>query len=251
MNILEVKELSKIYLGKINYTALENITFNLKEGEFVGIMGSSGSGKTTLLNCISTIDEPLSGEVLINNKNPHKLKEEELAKFRREELGFVFQDFNLVNTLTVKENIILPLVLDNISLKVMEERLDKIIKFLGIETILDKRVFEISGGQAQRVSIARAVIHNPSLLLADEPTGNLDTKAAKDVMNIFTTINSELNTSILMVTHDPYIASFCDRVIFIKDGNLYNEIYKGDNKSIFYKKIIDMLSFLGGNRDDI
>ena len=156
-----------------------------------------------------------------------------------------------MNTLTVKENIILPLVLDNISLKVMEERLDKIIKFLGIETILDKRVFEISGGQAQRVSIARAVIHNPSLLLADEPTGNLDTKAAKDVMNIFTTINSELNTSILMVTHDPYIASFCDRVIFIKDGNLYNEIYKGDNKSIFYKKIIDMLSFLGGNRDDI
>ncbi|WMM23471.1 ABC transporter ATP-binding protein [Tissierella sp. MB52-C2] len=251
MNILEVKELSKIYLGKINYTALENITFNLKEGEFVGVMGPSGSGKTTLLNCISTIDEPSSGEVLINDKNPHKLKEEELAKFRREELGFVFQDFNLVNTLTVKENIILPLVLDNINLKVMEERLDKTIKFLEIETILDKRVFEISGGQAQRVSIARAIIHNPSILLADEPTGNLDTKAAKDVMNIFTTINSELNTSILMVTHDPYIASFCDRVIFIKDGNLYNEIYKGDNKSIFYKKIIDMLSFLGGNRDDI
>lgn len=251
MNILEVKKLSKIYLGKINYTALENITFNLKEGEFVGVMGPSGSGKTTLLNCISTIDEPSSGEVLINDKNPHKLKEEELAKFRREELGFVFQDFNLVNTLTAKENIILPLVLDNISLKVMEERLDKIIKFLGIETILDKRVFEISGGQAQRVSIARAIIHNPSILLADEPTGNLDTKAAKDVMNIFTTINSELNTSILMVTHDPYIASFCDRVIFIKDGKLYNEIYKGDNKSIFYKKIIDMLSFLGGNRDDI
>lgn len=251
MDVLEVKSLSKIYLGKINYTALESIDFNLKEGEFVGVMGPSGSGKTTLLNCVSTIDEPSTGEVLVNGKNPHKLGEEELSRFRRKELGFVFQDFNLVNTLTVKENIILPLVLDNVDSEVMEERLNKITKLLGIEKILNKRTFEISGGQAQRVAVARALIHNPSLLLADEPTGNLDTKAAKDVMKIFTTINKELNTSILMVTHDPYIASFCNRVIFIKDGNLYNEIYKGDNTSIFYKKIIDMLSFLGGNIDDI
>lgn len=251
MDVLEVKSLSKIYLGKINYTALESIDFNLKEGEFVGVMGPSGSGKTTLLNCVSTIDEPSTGEVLVNGKNPHKLGEEELSRFRRKELGFVFQDFNLVNTLTVKENIILPLVLDNVDSEVMEERLNKITKLLGIEKILNKRTFEISGGQAQRVAVARALIHDPSLLLADEPTGNLDTKAAKDVMKIFTTINKELNTSILMVTHDPYIASFCNRVIFIKDGNLYNEIYKGDNTSIFYKKIIDMLSFLGGNIDDI
>ncbi|WP_026477512.1 ABC transporter ATP-binding protein [Alkaliphilus transvaalensis] len=251
MNVLEVKNLSKIYLGKINYTALENIDFNLKEGEFVGVMGSSGSGKTTLLNCVSTIDEPSTGEVLVNGKNPHKLNEEELSKFRRKELGFVFQDFNLVHTLTVKENIILPLVLDSIDSKVMEEKLNKIINLLGIEKILNKRTFEISGGQAQRVAIARALIHNPSLLLADEPTGNLDTKAAKDVMKIFTTINEELTTSILMVTHDPYIASFCNRVIFIKDGNLYNEIHRGDNTTVFYKKIIDMLSFLGGNVDDL
>ncbi|MBU5426831.1 ABC transporter ATP-binding protein [Tissierella pigra] len=249
--VLQVKNLSKIYLGKINYTALERIEFNLKKGEFVGVMGPSGSGKTTLLNCVSTIDEPSTGEVLVNGKNPHKLGEEELSKFRRSELGFVFQDFNLVNTLTVKENIILPLVLDNIGLEIIEERLNKISKLLGIKEILNKRTFEISGGQAQRIAIARALIHNPSLLLADEPTGNLDTKAAKDVMKIFTAINEELNTSILMVTHDPYIASFCNRVIFIKDGNLYNEIHKGDNKSIFYKKIIDMLSFLGGNIDDI
>lgn len=251
MNILEVNNLSKTYLGKINYAALENIQFNLKEGEFVSIMGPSGSGKTTLLNCISTIDSPSSGEVLINGSDPHELNEEDLSKFRRRELGFVFQDFNLINTLTLRENIILPLVLDGEDLDVMEMRLDKISKLIGIDKILNKRTFEISGGQAQRVAIARALIHNPSLLLADEPTGNLDTKSGKDVMNLFTSINKDLGTSILMVTHDPYIASFCNRVIFIKDGKLYNEIHKGDNKGIFYKKIIDMLSFLGGEIDVI
>lgn len=251
MNILEVNNLSKTYLGKINYAALENIQFNLKEGEFVSIMGPSGSGKTTLLNCISTIDSPSSGEVLINGSDPHELNEEDLSKFRRRELGFVFQDFNLINTLTLRENIILPLVLDGEDLDVMEMRLDKISKLIGIDKILNKRTFEISGGQAQRVAIARALIQNPSLLLADEPTGNLDTKSGKDVMNLFTSINKDLSTSILMVTHDPYIASFCNRVIFIKDGKLYNEIHKGDNKGIFYKKIIDMLSFLGGEIDVI
>ena len=251
MDVLQVNNLSKVYLGKVNYTALENINFNLKEGEFVGVMGPSGSGKTTLLNCISTIDEPSTGDVLVRGKNPYKLGEEDLSKFRRKELGFVFQDFNLVDTLTVKENIILPLVLDSIDTKVIEERLDKIMKLLGIKDILSKRTFEISGGQAQRVAIARALIHNPPLILADEPTGNLDTKAAKDVMKMFTTINEEFITSILMVTHDPYIASFCNRVVFIKDGKIYNEIHKGDNKTIFYKKILDMLSFLGGNVDDI
>lgn len=207
--------------------------------------------KTTLLNCISTIDSPSSGEVLINGSDPHELNEEDLSKFRRRELGFVFQDFNLINTLTLRENIILPLVLDGEDLDVMEMRLDKISKLIGIDKILNKRTFEISGGQAQRVAIARALIHNPSLLLADEPTGNLDTKSGKDVMNLFTSINKDLSTSILMVTHDPYIASFCNRVIFIKDGKLYNEIHKGDNKGIFYKKIIDMLSFLGGEIDVI
>jgi len=251
MDVLQVNNLSKIYLGKVNYTALENIDFNLKEGEFVGVMGPSGSGKTTLLNCISTIDEPSTGDVLVKGRNPYKLGEEDLSKFRRKELGFVFQDFNLIDTLTVKENIILPLVLDNITTKVIEERLDKIIMVLGIEDILSKRTFEISGGQAQRVAIARALIHNPPLILADEPTGNLDTRAAKDVMKMLTTINEGFMTSILMVTHDPYIASFCNRVIFIKDGRIYNEIHKGDNKTIFYKKILDMLSFLGGNLDDI
>ena len=250
MNVLEIKDLSKIYIGKINFTALNNINFNLEQGEFVAIMGPSGSGKSTFLNCISTIDTPTKGEININGKAPHKLNDDELAKFRRQELGFVFQDFNLVNTLTVEENIILPLTLDSVPEKTMKERLNKATELLGISNLLKKRTFEISGGQAQRVAIARAIIHNPSILLADEPTGNLDSKAAKDVMKLFTTINQTLGTSILMVTHDPYVASFCKRVVFIKDGELYNEIHRGDSRVVFYKEIMDMLSFLGGGVDD-
>ncbi|MBU5484494.1 ABC transporter ATP-binding protein [Clostridium sp. MSJ-11] len=250
MSILEVKNIEKIYSGKINYTALNGISFNMEEGEFVAIMGPSGSGKTTFLNCVSTIDSPTGGEIIINNKKPHELKDDNLAKFRRQELGFVFQDFNLVNTLTVEENIILPLTLDSVSKRVMKQRVKSVSELLGIEGLLEKRTFEISGGQAQRVAIARAIIHEPSLLLADEPTGNLDSKAVKDVMELFVSINKTLNTTILMVTHDAYVASFCSRVIFIKDGKLYNEIHSGDSKSEFYGKIIDMLSFLGGGRDD-
>lgn len=250
MNVLEVKNLSKIYLGRVNYTALDNINLNLNTGEFVAIMGPSGSGKTTLLNCISTIDKPTSGEVLIDGQNPFNLSDDGLSKFRRQQLGFVFQDFNLVNTLTVRENIILPLVLDNISNKVILEKLETITDHLNIGGILNKRTFEISGGQAQRVAIARALIHNPSLILADEPTGNLDTKSVKDVMNLLVDANKRFNSTILMVTHDPYVASFCSKVIFIKDGRLYNEIHRGEDKNIFYKKIIDMLAFLGGDLNE-
>lgn len=251
MSILEVKKLEKIYSRKIKYTALNSVSFALEKGEFVAIMGPSGSGKTTLLNCVSTIDLPTGGEIIINSKKPHELNDDKLAKFRRQELGFVFQDFNLVNTLTVEENIILPLTLDSISKRTMKERLKSVTSLLGIENLLKKRTFEISGGQAQRVAIARAIIHEPSLLLADEPTGNLDSKAVKDVMEIFASINKTLDTTILMVTHDAYVASFCSRVIFIKDGKLYNEIHCGDNQSEFYEKIINMLSFLGGGRNDI
>lgn len=248
MNILEVNQIKKIYSGKVNYTALEKVSFNLEKGEFVAIMGPSGSGKTTLLNCISTIDYPTGGEIIINDNNPHKLNNDKLAKFRRKELGFVFQDFNLVNTLTVEENIFLPLTLDNVSPKIMKEKLKDVAELLGIVGILKKRTFEISGGQAQRVAIARAIINEPSLLLADEPTGNLDSKTVKDVMNLFVSINKRMYTTILMVTHDAYVASFCNKVIFIKDGRLYNEINAGDSQNEFYEKIIDMLSFLGGSR---
>src|SRR5699024_5298409 len=184
--MLEVKKLSKIYEGKVPYRALTDIDIAVDKGEFVGIMGPSGSGKTTLLNSIATIDEPTNGEVLIEGKNPYNLNKNKLAKFRRQELGFVFQDFNLLHTLTVEENIVLPLTLDRQKVKDMKEKAYHISEKLGIKEILNKRTFEISGGQAQRVAVARAMIHDPKLVLADEPTGNLDSKASKDVMEMLT-----------------------------------------------------------------
>ncbi|HCL4439090.1 TPA: ABC transporter ATP-binding protein [Clostridium botulinum] len=246
MEILKVSNLKKVYGKKIIFSALNNISFNIDEGEFVGIMGPSGSGKTTLLNMISTVDKPTSGQITIKNKNPLKLKGEDLALFRRRELGFVFQDFNLLDTLTIGENIVLPLTLDGISIKEQDEKLIRVSKILGIENLLEKRTFEVSGGQAQRTAIARALIHDPSLLLADEPTGNLDSKASKTVMELFEKINKEEKVTTMMVTHDPLAASYCNRILFIKDGAIYNEIYKGDTRQQFYQEIIDLLALLGG-----
>ncbi|PEK46099.1 ABC transporter ATP-binding protein [Bacillus toyonensis] len=248
MSILTVRNLSKIYnTGNVAYTALSNIDLTIQKGEFVGIMGASGSGKSTLLNMISTIDAPTSGEVFINEKNPHCLSSNDLALFRRRELGFVFQSFNLMNTLTVKENIVLPLTLDNVSLNEMNNKVEVISKKLGIEQILDKRTYEISGGQAQRTAIARALIHSPQLILADEPTGNLDSKAANDVMELLKKLNQDQQVTMMLVTPDPVAASYCDRVIFITDGSFYNEIYCDYNRSKFHKDITDVLSLLGGN----
>lgn len=249
MEILKVQKLTKVYNGKVSYKALQGIDLSIKKGEFVGIMGPSGSGKTTLLNVISTIDTPTSGEVLINGNNPHTLKPEKLASFRRQQLGFVFQSFNLLPTLTVKENILLPLTLDGTDLTEMQGKLADISSKLGITEILDKRTFEISGGQAQRTAIARAAIHHPQLLLADEPTGNLDSKAARDVMEMLTKLN-KAETTMMLVTHDPMAASYCSRVVFIKDGELYNEIYNGDSRKVFYQKIMNVLSLLGGDTHD-
>ncbi|OPD32602.1 bacitracin ABC transporter ATP-binding protein [Clostridium botulinum] len=246
MEILKVSNLKKVYGKKIIFSALNNISFNIDEGEFVGIMGPSGSGKTTLLNMISTVDKPTSGQITIKNKNPLKLKGEDLALFRRRELGFVFQDFNLLDTLTIGENIVLPLTLDGISIKEQDEKLIRVSKILGIENLLEKRTFEVSGGQAQRTAIARALIHDSSLLLADEPTGNLDSKASKTVMELFEKINKEEKVTTMMVTHDPLAASYCNRILFIKDGAIYNEIYKGDTRQQFYQEIIDLLALLGG-----
>ncbi|PEI39896.1 ABC transporter ATP-binding protein [Bacillus pseudomycoides] len=250
MDILQVRDLSKIYTGKVSYKALSNIDLTINKGEFVGIMGPSGSGKTTFLNMISTIDAPTSGEVLINGKNPYRLSSHDLALFRRRELGFIFQSFNLLNTLTVKENILLPLTLDNVNLKEMNKRVELISNQLGIGEILNKRTYEISGGQAQRTAIARALIHSPQLVLADEPTGNLDSKAAGDVMELLTKLNKEQQATMMLVTHDPMAASYCDRVVFIKDGTFYNEICCSDNRSMFYQNIIDVLSLLGGNQHE-
>ncbi|RDC48684.1 ABC transporter ATP-binding protein [Acinetobacter sp. RIT592] len=248
MEILKINNLSKTYEGKVSYQALKNINLSIEEGEFVAVMGPSGSGKSTLLNVISTIDRPTKGEVILNSKKPHDLKGQDLANFRRNELGFVFQNFNLLDTLTIGENIVLPLTLDGVSVKDMNNRLNEISKKLGIEQIINKRTFEVSGGQTQRATIARGIINKPSILLADEPTGNLDSKSTDDVMDLFTKINTENKMTTLMVTHEPYTASFCNRIIFIKDGEIYRELNKKSDREDFYEEILSVLSQIGGAR---
>ncbi|PAD33586.1 bacitracin ABC transporter ATP-binding protein [Terribacillus saccharophilus] len=248
--MLKLTKVSKIYEGKVAYRALTDIDLEVEKGEFVAIMGPSGSGKTTLLNIISTNDAPTTGQVEIDGQQPHQLKKNALAKFRRNQLGFIFQDFNLLHTLTVQENIILPLTLDGVRASEMQNKAQQIAKSLGIGPIMNKRTYEISGGQAQRVAIARAMIHEPKMLLADEPTGNLDSKAAKDVMKMLVSINERNKTSLLMVTHDPQAASYSDRVVFIRDGKLHSEIHRGESRQAFFQKIIDMLSLMGGEGNE-
>lgn len=251
MSILEAHHLGKVYEGKVPYTALHDITFQMEKGEFVAIMGPSGSGKSTLLNVISTIDHPTSGSVMIDGQNPHTMKDGELAHFRRNVLGFVFQDFNLVQTLTVGENIMLPLTLEGVAPAQIKQRTKAVAQLLGIDSLLAKRTYEISGGQAQRAAIARAVITNPALLLADEPTGNLDSKATADVMELFQMLNQTQQATILMVTHDAFVASYCQRVLIIKDGKLYQQIVSGGNRRAFQQKIVDAMSLLGGEPRDV
>ncbi|MDG0875020.1 ABC transporter ATP-binding protein [Paenibacillus thiaminolyticus] len=248
--MLEVRNVSKVYEGKQSYQALTNLNLKVNTGEFVGVMGPSGSGKTTLMNVVSTIDKPTSGEVYVGNEQMNKLSKRKLALFRRRELGFVFQDFNLLQTLTVKENIIFPLALDGIGIKEQDARVHAIAEKLGITSILNKRTYEISGGQCQRTAIARAVIHQPKLILADEPTGNLDSKSAQDVLQTLERLNKEEGVTMMMVTHDAQAASYCDRVIFIKDGTLYQELHKTGSRQIFFQGIMDILSSIGGTRDE-
>lgn len=254
MEVLRAHALTRIYGTKksmLSYKALNEVSLQVEAGEFVGVMGPSGSGKTTLLNLLATIDRPTSGMLEINGVNPYQLKKRELALFRRRQLGFIFQDFNLLDTLSVKENIILPLVLDGIGEKEIEQRAVDIARLLNIEDILDKRTYEISGGQQQRAAAARALIHNPAILLADEPTGNLDSKAANDVLESLRSLNEEKNATILMVTHDPFAASFCERIVFIKDGELFTEIRRGTSRQVFFQQILDTLSMLGGSAYDV
>jgi len=253
MTVLETKGLSKIYGSKgkgISVKALDDFNMTINKGEFVGVMGPSGSGKTTLLNILATIDSPSSGEVLVNGKKPHLLNEDELAIFRRNNLGFIFQDFNLLDTLSVKENIILPLVLEEINMKEIEKRADDIASTLNISNILSKRTYEISGGQQQRTACARALINNPAIILADEPTGNLDSKASFDLMSSLEKINHEKRATIVMVTHDAFAASFCNRIIMIKDGKFFLEIVKKSSRQVFFKEILDSLSLLGGGYNE-
>jgi putative ABC transport system ATP-binding protein len=250
VSILKIDEVTKVYEGKVTHRALNQLSFEVEKGEFLAVMGPSGSGKTTLLNVVSTIDTPTSGEITVDGIKPHELNKNELAYFRRRQLGFVFQDFNLLQMLTVEENMVLPLTLDNMDVELMEERVQSVSKQLGIQSILEKRPNEISGGQAQKTAIGRALIHKPSLILADEPTGNLDSNSSRDVLELLGRINKKEGTTIVMVTHDPIAASYCDRVLFIKDGEYFNEIYKDDHRQTFFQGILNVLSLLGGHVGD-
>ena len=222
-SILKISNVEKYYGSKSSLTkAIDNISFEVDKGEFVAIMGASGSGKTTLLNCISTIDRVTTGHIFVGSLDITKLKGNDLNKFRREELGFIFQDFNLLDTLTAYENIALALSIQNVPAKEIEARIRKVAKELDIEDVLKKYPYQMSGGQKQRVASARAIITNPKLVLADEPTGALDSKSAKMLLECFTYLNKELSATILMVTHDAFTASYATRVIFIKDGKIFN-----------------------------
>lgn len=255
MALLEVNNLKKIYttrFGENKVEALKDVTFSIEQGEYIAIMGESGSGKTTLLNILASLDKPTSGEVLLDGKNIVSIKESVITAFRRDNLGFVFQDFNLLDTFSLQDNIFLPLVLSGKSYDEMNKRLTPISKKLGIDNILNKYPYEVSGGQKQRTAVARALITNPKLILADEPTGALDSKAADHLLKLFSEINEDGQT-ILMVTHSTRAASCAKRVLFIKDGEVFHQIYKASmTNEQMYEKISDTLTVLvtGGDRDE-
>lgn len=251
-DLLRIDNIEKYYGTKSSLTkALDGLSFSVAKKEFVAIMGASGSGKTTLLNCISTIDKVTSGHIFLGDTDITKLKGEDLNSFRREELGFIFQDFNLLDTLTGYENIALALSIQNVPFLSIDSRIKKVAKELDITNILNKYPYEMSGGQKQRIAAARAIITNPKLVLADEPTGALDSKASKMLLEKFNYLNNELDATILMVTHDAFTASYAKRVIFIKDGKIFNELHKGDlSRKEFFDKIINVVTVLGGDLND-
>ena len=254
MALLDVKNVRKVYttrFGGNQVEALKDVNFSVEQGEYVAIMGESGSGKSTLLNILAALDKPTEGKVFLKEKDLSKVKEKEMAAFRRNNLGFVFQDFNLLDTFSLKDNILLPLVLSRTSHKEMERRLLPLADKLGIKNLLEKYPYEVSGGQKQRAAVARAVITQPQLLLADEPTGALDSKAAKELLKLFTSLNQDGQT-ILMVTHSVKAASTAGRVLFIKDGRVFHQIYKGNlSETQMYQKISDaMTAITAGGADD-
>lgn len=251
--VLEVANVEKYYGNKGNLTkALDKISFRVEEGEFVGIMGASGSGKTTLLNCLSTIDRITSGKIVVDDIDITRLKGNHLNRFRREELGFIFQDFNLLDTLTAYENIALALTIQRVKPEKNQKDVEKMAEQLGITQVLHKYPYEMSGGQKQRVACARAMVANPRLVLADEPTGALDSKAARMLLESFQYMNQKLGATILMVTHDAFTASYADRILFIKDGKLFNELHRGeDSRKEFFNRIIEVVTLLGGELNDV
>lgn len=250
--VLRIENIEKYYGNKSNLTkALDRISLEVEKGEFVGIMGTSGSGKTTLLNCIATIDRVTSGHIYVGGEDITKLKGNALNRFRREQLGFIFQDFNLLDTLTAYENIALALSIQNVKAEDISERVMSMAGHLGIVEVMNKYPYQMSGGQKQRVASARALITNPKLVLADEPTGALDSKAARHLLESLKDMNESAKATILMVTHDAFTASYASRVVFIKDGQIFNEIRRGqDDRKTFFNKIIDVVTMLGGDLND-
>ncbi|MGI6069703.1 MAG: ABC transporter ATP-binding protein [Blautia sp.] len=248
--VLKVENLEKFYKNKGSITkAVNHISFEVESGEYIGIMGASGSGKTTLLNCISTIDQVTAGHISIRGTDVTKMKEKELARFRREQLGFIFQDFNLLDTLTGRDNIALALAIAGEKPKVIDQKIEKISDALGVSGIIDKYPYEMSGGQRQRIACARAIVTNPSLILADEPTGALDSKSAGMLLENMGMLNERMGATILMVTHDAFTASYCHRILFLKDGKIFNELIRGnDSRKEFFNRIMQVVSILGGDK---
>ena len=248
--ILQVDDIQKFYGNKGNLTkAIDHISLSVKKGEFLGIMGASGSGKTTLLNCISTIDTVTSGHIYIEGQDITKLHGASLSEFRGKKLGFIFQDFNLLDTLTAYENISLALSIAGMKPVDINERVLQVAKALNIQEVLEKYPYQMSGGQQQRVAAARAIVTNPAIVLADEPTGALDTNSSRMLLTMLTELNEQLDATILMVTHDAFSASYCKRILFIKDGKVFNELHRGeDTRKEFFAKILEVVSVLGGEK---
>lgn len=252
-DILKLEHIQKCYGNEGNITkAIKDISFSVQAGEFLSIMGASGSGKTTLLNCISTIDTVSAGHIYLEGTDVTEIKPKSLAQFRRENLGFVFQDFNLLDTLTISENIALALAINKAPAKNVEPRIMDIAKRLNISDILDKYPYQVSGGQKQRCACARAIINNPKLLLADEPTGALDSHSSQMLLSTIQSINEQLNATILMVTHDAFTASYANRILFLQDGEIFTELHKGnDSRNSFFNKILNVLTMIGGGQSHV
>lgn len=251
--VLRLEHIQKYYGNQGNLTkAIDDISFSVNDGEFVGIMGASGSGKTTLLNCISTIDTVSAGHIYFDGVDATEIKEKELARFRRENLGFVFQDFNLLDTLTISENIALALTINKVPAEQIDGKVHKMAESLNITDILDKFPYQVSGGQKQRCACARAIINKPKLILADEPTGALDSHSSQMLLGTMQSINEQLGATILMVTHDAFSASYANRILFLRDGVIFTEILKGqDSRKVFFDKILDVLTMIGGGQADV
>lgn len=250
--VLETRKLKKEYGSKDSiFKAIDNIDLKVYEGEFLGIMGPSGAGKTTLLNMLSTIDKPTSGNIYYEDKDIGNMKNRELSVFRRNNIGFIFQDFNLLDSMSVEDNIALPLALSKVNSKEIKSKIEKLSSFFGLKDQIKKYPYQLSGGQKQRVAAARALITSPSIVFADEPTGALDSKSSQELLQCLSKMNEEFNTTIIMVTHDAFSASYCKRILFIKDGKIHTRIDKDSSRKEFFKRIIDLLGSMGGGVDEL